>query len=108
MNQLQDLLTQRILSFKLRNVRPIDDILDDPKLADMPGTRNVCAKLSIPLSQEIDEVCSLLDVSKRRFIEAAIIHALREARRLMDELDMYGDEPEPTEHDYSRALDSND
>lgn len=92
MNQLQELLTQRILSFKLRNVRPMDDILDDPKLADMPGTRNVCAKLSIPLSEEIDQVCSLLEISKRRFIEAAIIQALLEANRLMSDLDMHDEE----------------
>ena len=47
--------------------------------------KNVCAKLSVELSDDIDEVCSFLDISKRRFIEAAIIEALSQARAVMRE-----------------------
>ncbi len=35
-------------------------------------TRNICAFISVPMSEEIDRLCSVLSMSKRRFVELAL------------------------------------
>lgn len=57
-------------------------LLDDPQFHAL--TKNVCAKLSVELSDRIDSVCGLLGVSKRRFMEAAVIDALEKANQIME------------------------
>ena len=47
--------------------------------------KNLCAKVSKELSDEVDSMCAFLDISKRRFIEAAIIEALRQADEVIAE-----------------------
>lgn len=46
--------------------------------------KNVCAKLSVELSDKIDAVCGILDISKREFIEAALIQAVDQAEAVME------------------------
>jgi hypothetical protein len=41
--------------------------------------KNVCAKVSVALSDDIDRVVSGLGISKRRFLEAAFIDAVEAA-----------------------------
>lgn len=53
--------------------------------AESPEIKNVCAKLSVKLADEIDNVCAVLDVSKRRFIEAALLEAVSKAKEIMDQ-----------------------
>lgn len=53
--------------------------------AESPEIRNVCAKLSVKLAEEIDGVCAVLDVSKRRFIEAALLEAVFRAKKVMEQ-----------------------
>ena len=72
-SQLDALVTGRALRLidQTRNA----DILDHlPEL--QAGTRNVCAKVSPELADDIDAVCGLLGVSKRRWLEAAFVEAL--------------------------------
>lgn len=52
---------------------------------DVPQIKNVCAKISVQLSDRLDSTVGLLGISKRRFIEAAIIDALEKANRIMEE-----------------------
>ena len=93
MKHLTELLTYRALHFKLssNNVdlleRVIDEDTNDSRL------KNVCAKLSVQLSDRIDNTVNILEISKRRFIEAAIIAALDEADRVMKEVDIFGNLP---------------
>lgn len=93
MKHLTELLTHRALHFKLssNNVdlleRVIDEDTNDSRL------KNVCAKLSVQLSDRIDNTVNILEISKRRFIEAAIIAALDEADRVMEEVDIFGNLP---------------
>jgi hypothetical protein len=47
--------------------------------------KNVCAKVSVQLSDKIDSVCGMLDISKRAFIEAALIQAVEQAEAIMDD-----------------------
>lgn len=55
--------------------------LDHP---DELPLKNVCAKVSPELSEQINKVCSLLHISKRRFLEAAFIEAVQKAHAIMD------------------------
>lgn len=45
--------------------------------------KNVCAKVASTLSDEIDEVCGLLSIPKRQFLEAAMRQAVAQAREIM-------------------------
>jgi hypothetical protein len=51
--------------------------------------KNVCAKVTSQLSQQIDDCVQVLGVSKRKFLEAAMIEACRKAEDLCEELDLY-------------------
>lgn len=45
---------------------------------DVP-VRNMCAKVHPVLVDRLDDVCKTLGVSKRRFIESAVAHAIHDA-----------------------------
>lgn len=51
--------------------------------------KNVCAKVSVQLSDEIDNICGLLNISKRKFIEAAFIEAITKAKAIIDAEGVY-------------------
>lgn len=53
--------------------------------SDSPQIKQMCAKVSVQLSDEIDEICSLLDIPKRTFIELACIDALEKAHKHLEE-----------------------
>ena len=85
------------LHFKLSSVTGSDFLLeraieDDNTASDLK-LKNVCAKLSVQLSDRIDNTVNILDISKRRFIEAAIIAALDEADRVMEEVNIFENLP---------------
>lgn len=69
------------------SARILDMISDDP---DYGGQiKNVCAKVSVQLSNEVDQICDLLDISKRRFMEAALLAAVAEAKEIMESEGVY-------------------
>lgn len=51
--------------------------------------KNVCAKVSTQLADEIDGICALLGISKRRFLEAAMLEAVAKAKEIMDAEGVY-------------------
>lgn len=51
--------------------------------------RNVCAKLSVELVDRLDNALSVLSMSKRQFIEMAIIEALDEVDKVLQEVDAF-------------------
>jgi hypothetical protein len=59
----------------------MDMISSDPDYQSQ--LKNVCAKLPVQLSDKIDSVCGMLDISKRTFIEAALIQAVEQAEAVM-------------------------
>lgn len=59
----------------------VDHLLDTPDAASI--VKNVCAKVSVDLSNEIDAICNFLGISKRKFIEAALIEAVAKANAIM-------------------------
>lgn len=59
--------------------------------------KNVCAKVALALSDEIDTLVGFLDCSKRAFLEAAILDAMHRAREIITreglDLDSLGPRP---------------
>lgn len=51
--------------------------------------RNVCAKLSVPLVERLDNALSVLDISKRHFIELALIEALDKVDQVLEDVDAF-------------------
>lgn len=79
---LDSLVTEKTLS--IINDSDSFDISDvSESLQDALPIKNVCAKVSAQLSDEIDQVCGLLGISKRRFLEASFIDAISTAREIM-------------------------
>lgn len=93
MKYLTELLTYRALHIKLASSAGSDLFLDraieDGNVSDELKLKNVCAKLSVQLSDRIDDTVNLLEIRKRRFIEAAIIAALDEADRVIKEVNIF-------------------
>ena len=51
--------------------------------------RNVCAKLSVELVERLDNALGVLNMSKRQFIEAALIEALNRVDQVLEEVDAF-------------------
>jgi hypothetical protein len=51
--------------------------------------RNVCAKLSVELVERLDNALGVLNMSKRQFIEAALIEALNKVDQVLEEVDAF-------------------
>ena len=91
-SKIDSLVTEKALS--LINDSGIDAVLDHvidgedglPLRALEPlPLKNVCAKVSVQLSHEIDKVCDFLGISKRRFLEAAFLDAVEKAHTIIDQ-----------------------
>lgn len=93
---MEELFLYKTLSHKMRGADTFDFLERagvTTKNAEFEAmTKNVCAKLSVELADKLDQMCSFLDISKRKFIEAAIVEALNKADEIIDEVD-------PFEHD---------
>lgn len=65
---------------------PIGDLSPESmELVEASGvqTKNLCAKVTPELAEQVDEVCASLGLSKRRFLEAAFITAVARAHEIM-------------------------
>lgn len=82
---LDALITQKTLEFMSSRSDFLLDLVVDHHEADLPvQIKNVCTKVAAPLADEIDEVCGMLGVSKRSFLEAAFIEAVIKAKAIME------------------------
>lgn len=52
--------------------------------SDTPALRQMCAKITPQLHDRLDQMTSLLDMSKREFVEAALIEALNKAEEVLE------------------------
>ena len=64
----------------------ITELNEDVKL------QNVCAKIPLPLVERLESALSILSMSKREFIEIAIINALDETDSIFAENDVFADD----------------
>ena len=87
---LEELVTLKALEAKRLNHGggDVQDQLIDTFLMKSDGAafRNVCAHVGIPLADEIDNLCKLLDISKRRFIEGALIDAVKRSNAIVSQV----------------------
>lgn len=70
-----DILMLQALKFKKELLQDHQDLSATSPLwmSDaIDKTRNICAFISEPMSEEIDRLCSVLSISKRRFVELAL------------------------------------
>jgi hypothetical protein len=54
-----------------------------------PIFRNICANISVQLFDEVEKYCALLDLSKRKFVELALVDLLEKARKIVAEVDPF-------------------
>lgn len=47
--------------------------------------KNVCAKVTTKLADDVANVCAALDIRQRRFIELALIDAVQRSNAIMDQ-----------------------
>lgn len=94
---LDALVTEKSLHFiSIRANADLVDMLADGRLqieGEESPLKNICAKCTPHLSDQVDEVVGLLGISKRRFLEAAIIDAVNKAHEIMRSEGVF-DEPE--------------
>lgn len=57
----------------------------DPAQIEKMKMRNVCALIAVPLFDRLEELCGVLSISKREFIESALIEALDQADRIIED-----------------------
>jgi hypothetical protein len=79
------------------NSEALDRMLDKEAAAGSPQIKTVCAPISIELFDRLTHTLSLLDISKRSFIEAAIIEALDKADVIMEEVNIFENQDPPAE-----------
>lgn len=56
-----------------------------------PHIRNVCARVHHTLADQIAVICDQLQISKRLFIESALVEAVDKALQIMEEEGFYSD-----------------
>lgn len=78
-SHLDSLVTEKVLGL-LNDLRSSPDLVERLESSDL---KNVCTKVSTPLSDEIDRVSSFLGISKRRFCESAFVDAVEAAQEIM-------------------------
>jgi hypothetical protein len=64
----------------------VDRQLDLPDVAKDLKLRQVCAMVSPQLFSELEGTCDLLSISKRRFVEGALIDAIDRAAAIVHEV----------------------
>lgn len=52
-------------------------------------TKNICAHVSIELFERVEQCCSMLSISKRRFVEMALREALDQAESIVADVDPF-------------------
>lgn len=59
------------------------------KLEEVYPVKNVCAKLHVKLVDRLDQALSVLEMSKRDFIEIALIEALNKVDQVLADTDAF-------------------
>lgn len=97
MNDFEQYIQYRALAYKYETLKndsltlAINQVIDNTPLegieADgfkLPPLKNVCAKVSVELADRLDETIGKLGMSKREFVEMAIIQSLDFAEHVLE------------------------
>jgi wyosine [tRNA(Phe)-imidazoG37] synthetase (radical SAM superfamily) len=71
------------------NSQATEALIEKAAAANPAEFKTVCAPLSIPLFDRLSNTLSILDISKRKFIEAAIVEALEKAEEIIKQVDVF-------------------
>lgn len=104
MSYFDQYIQYRLLDTKFRGTVSLGDIAeeigsDTVKVTDSQGNRvdrelrNVCAKVPVSLVDRLDNTLALLGISKREFVEMAIIEALDKVDKIEQEVDVFEGRP---------------
>lgn len=92
----QETIQLKALALKQFRTRGVSDNLHEHLLEQAVKTpegaaltRNICAHISVQLFQRVEECCSMLDLSKRQFVEMALKEALDRAETIVAEVDPF-------------------
>ena len=95
----EQFLQYRLLAFKFGGQvsQQLGDFLESAERGQEPTNykeilselRNVCAKLPVSLVDRLDEALHMLALTKRDFIELAIIDALDKVDRIAEEVNVW-------------------
>lgn len=80
--QLQVLKLKAVQSGQTFSGRLMDKLIEEGE--GKIEVRNMCAKVHPELYEHLEQVCSLLDMTKRQFIEAAVADAVQKAEELIE------------------------
>lgn len=89
-NRFDQFIQHRVLDFKFTsdNQQLTEMLMNSDEAAEKWPVKNVCAKLVIPLVERLDSTINTLSISKRQFIEYAIIEALDRTDEIMNDVDI--------------------
>lgn len=81
--QFSDLIQLQVLKRKASGVpgRMVDEIMNR---TENPEIKQLSAKVHVSLIERLDSVCQILDLTKREFIESALLDALDRAEEAID------------------------
>lgn len=89
--ELHELIQLQALKLKQSVTRSVpDQVLDKLLESDSQGkARQVCAMVSPQLFDDLERICQMLDISKRRFVEGALVDALDKAKQIVAQVDPF-------------------
>ena len=87
-SNFDEFVLYRALALKFSGSHNLGSLPDD--VLDTARFRNVCAKLHPDFVDRLDSVISLLGMSKRDFIEIALIDALDRCEKTLHDVDALG------------------
>lgn len=90
----EETLTLQALKFKASHSGKGPLLEAALKSAPADITRNICALISVPLFEEVESLCSLLDLSKREFVEMALIDLVQKTKQVIDKVQPWPQEEE--------------
>lgn len=73
----------------------LNDMFDHLLTDETPQTRNICAIVSTTLFNDVENVTNLLGISKRTFVEHALIEAVQKSQFIINEVNPMESEQEP-------------
>ena len=80
------------------NSESTERIIEKAAATSPADFKTVCTPLSIQLFDRLSGTLNTLDISKRKFIEAAIVEALNKTDEIIKQVDVFeGCDPSPTQ-----------
>ena len=84
-SDLNEFLHYRVLAAKHDNEQALSRLIDS-SATESPLTRQIATVVSSQLVDDLDELLSVLKMTKRQFMERALIDAMCRARYIMEDL----------------------